>query len=104
MTFQIRNAHKKNYNIIGQDQSHSLNCKRDVQVDNSHGKINIRAGVIKDLKLKSINRADPDPERLNSEMAVKDLPALGKFLLGEGADDTPGWLQVRFCRELSQTL
>ena len=27
-------------------------------------------------------------------MAVKDLPALGKFLLGEGAEDTPGWLQV----------
>ena len=27
-------------------------------------------------------------------MSVKDLPALGKFLLGEGADDTPGWLQV----------
>jgi len=27
-------------------------------------------------------------------MAVKDLPALGKFLLGEGAEDTPGWLQA----------
>ena len=30
-------------------------------------------------------------------MSVKDLPALGKFLLGEGADDTPGWLQVWLC-------
>jgi len=27
-------------------------------------------------------------------MAVKDLPALGKFLLGEGAEDAPGWLQA----------
>ena len=32
---------------------------------------------------------------------MKDLPVLGKFLLGEGAEDTPGWLQVRlFVKEL----
>ena len=33
---------------------------------------------------------------------MKDLPVLGKFLLGEGAEDTPGWLQVRFCLNLSR--
>ena len=30
------------------------------------------------------------------DMAVKDLPALGKFLLGDGVADNPGWLQVTY--------
>jgi len=30
-------------------------------------------------------------------MAVKDLPALGKFLLGDGVADNPGWLQAVHC-------